>query len=111
MPKISPIGAINSKVLTKLVATEIWPRGALHPPDDSSGSGVSTIRATTTAVAVAVGTGVAVGGTGLGVAVGGTAVAVMKIFSITGLKFTGSGFHSTDYGKSGPKKGVNARDS
>ena len=36
---------------------------------------------------------------------------VMKIFSITGLKFTGSGFHSTDYGKRGPKKGVNARDS
>ncbi len=36
---------------------------------------------------------------------------VMKIFSITGLKFTGSGFHSTDYGKRGPKKSLNATDS
>ena len=34
---------------------------------------------------------------------------VTKIFSITGLKFTGSGFHSTDYGKRGPREGINLR--
>ena len=36
---------------------------------------------------------------------------VMRIFSPAGLRFKGSGFHSTDYGKRGPKKGINARDS
>ena len=36
---------------------------------------------------------------------------VMRILSPMGLKFKGSGFHSTDYGRRGPKRGVNARDS
>ena len=36
---------------------------------------------------------------------------VMRIFSPIGLRFKGFGFHSTDYGKRGPKRGVNARDS
>jgi len=36
---------------------------------------------------------------------------VMRIFSPTGLRFKGSGFHATDYGKRGPKNRVSARKS
>lgn len=36
---------------------------------------------------------------------------VMRIFSPIALRFKGSGFHSTDYGRRGPKRGVNTRDS
>ena len=36
---------------------------------------------------------------------------VMRILSPMSLKFKGSGFHSTDYGRRGPKKGIKARDS
>ncbi len=33
---------------------------------------------------------------------------VMRIYSPTGLRFKGNGFHVTDYGRRGPKKGVKA---
>ncbi len=36
---------------------------------------------------------------------------VLRIFSITGLRFKGTGFHVTDYGRRGPKRSINARDS
>ena len=34
---------------------------------------------------------------------------VMRILSTTGLRFKGSGFHATDYGKRGPKKSMHSK--
>ena len=34
---------------------------------------------------------------------------VIRIISSPSLRFKGSGFHSTDYGKRGPKNSMNAR--
>ena len=36
---------------------------------------------------------------------------VMRIFSSMGLRFKGSGFHSTDYSKRGPRKRVGINNS